>query len=134
MSAEEEWLSKYALCKQSFGDAQFSAHTVEAIQIQERMFNSYIRSTTIRVASSYCLAAFFALGAFGLIMFGPNGRETTINIFSVSFILLAAGIAGFTQIKARGFGVELESARQLARQQLPLLPDHEIPAASSPHP
>jgi hypothetical protein len=116
--SEKEWLSDYARCEQAFGDAHFSAHTVEAMQIQERMFDNYVRSMTIRVVSSYSLAAFFGLGAFGLIMFGPAGRETTVDIFSVSFILMAAGIAGFTQLKVRGFGVELESAQSSAGRQL----------------
>ena len=98
-------------CEQNMGDVGFSAEGIEAMEIQERMFQTYIRANNIRILSSYALAALFAIGAFTLILFGPSGRETTIIVFSVSFIVMSAGIAGFTQFKARGFGAEIAAAR-----------------------
>jgi hypothetical protein len=43
-------------------------------------------------------------------MFGPLERGMSVNIFSTSFLVLAAGVAGFSQIRAKSFGHSLEAA------------------------
>lgn len=52
----------------------------------------------------------FAILAFSLVMFGPLERGMSVNIFSTSFLVLAAGVAGFSQIRAKSFGHSLEAA------------------------
>jgi len=88
----------------------FSAENLEAMQIHERMYEAYLRANTQKNQQANILAGIFGLMAFLLVMFGPAEHGMTVNIFSASFAILSAGIAGFTQLKAKSFGHSLEAA------------------------
>jgi hypothetical protein len=98
------------MCRQEVGGASFGASGVEAMQIQERMFESWLYSERIKSVMAGVIASLFAILAFSLVMFGPLERGMSVNIFSTSFLVLAAGVAGFSQIRAKSFGHSLEAA------------------------
>ena len=99
-------------CEQAFQGFEGQAEGLEAMQIQERIIKEHLRAANIRIIGAYSVSVVFGMLAFVLIMFGPSDRAVASNIFSGSFLVLAAGIAGYTQLKAQAPGISVEALRQ----------------------
>jgi len=97
-------------CEQALtGGFKGSAEGIEAMAIQERIVANHLRTVTIQSVSAYVVSAIFGALAFILIMYGPADKKLATSIFSAAFLLLAAGIAGFAQFKARTLGMSIEA-------------------------
>ena len=55
------------MCRQEVGGASFGASGVEAMQIQERMFESWLYSERIKSVMAGVIASLFAILAFSLV-------------------------------------------------------------------
>lgn len=110
----ETYANVHEKCVQLVDGTEFTAQGKEAMEIQERMFARYLHGVNVKTISANILAGIFASMAFALVMFGPEGRQVEIVIFSVAFILLSVGIAGFTQFKWRSVGLNFEAAQNAA--------------------
>ena len=91
------------------------AEGVEALEAQERLISLQDKTHTLRTMSSYAISAVFAALAFSLIMWAPAIREAAANIAAGSFLILAAGIAGFTRFRASAPTISIEGGRSEGR-------------------
>jgi len=67
---------------------------------------------TLKAMTGYGCSAVFGILAFVLIMYGPTDRAIASNIFSAAFLVLAAGLAGFTQLNLRAGNVNLQTIKR----------------------
>ena len=118
-------------CKQILSGAfEGEADGIEAMQIQERMAAAQIRAITIRAASANAISAIFGILAFVLIMYGPADKAFASNIFSAAFLVLAAGIAGFTQLNFKAGGVNLQTSKRGTNDAVAKQPNRRRVAAA----
>jgi hypothetical protein len=94
-------------CAQRFDDREFYAHGDDAMAAQVAIVNYYHKMATLRAIASYGASAVFACVAAALIVFAPENRTVGANVVAGAFVILAAGIAGFTRFRAKAPGLDV---------------------------
>ena len=97
------------VCGQTFEDRSFYARGEEAMEPQVAIVNYYHKMATLRAIAAYAVSAIFAIIAGALILFAPESRVVAANIIAGAFLVLAAGIAGFTRLKASAPGIKIDT-------------------------
>jgi ABC-type uncharacterized transport system permease subunit len=83
------------------GDEFRASGDTDTMAAHERIVNYRSKMFTIRVIASYCVSVVFVIVVALLIIFAPENRETAVTVTAICLLFLAAGIAGFTSVKAK---------------------------------
>lgn len=98
-----------AVCAQTLSDAHFVAHGADAMLAQTEIVIYHQRMATIRAVAAYGTAIVFAIIAAVIVVFAPESRSTAANIFATAFLVMSAGIAGYTRFSAKVPGMEIKA-------------------------
>lgn len=79
------------------------------MEAQTKIIADYNRAVTVRTLSAYAASFGFALVSGALVIFAPEHRTVAANIVAGAFLLMAAGLAGFTRLKANAPGLSLDA-------------------------
>lgn len=97
-------------CGQNFADGVFFAHGTEAMKHQVAIVNYHHKMEAIKNAVGYgCSALFIAVSSL-LIGFAPESRTTAANLVAGALLVIAAGIAGFTRLRAKAPGIDIAAS------------------------
>ena len=78
--------------------------------------NCKLLSQDDRAQSNCCLpvSAIFAIIAGALVILTPESRTVAADVVAAAFLVLAAGIAGFTRLRASAPGIKIDTDQRLA--------------------
>ena len=79
------------------------------MSVHERIVRHHENMSAVRTVAGYTASVGSAAIAAGLIMYAPAAREVAANIVAGALLLQSAGVAGFTTLRARAPGIQLEA-------------------------
>lgn len=85
----------------------FGPEDANIVEAHAKIVSQHIRSQTQMRLGLYALAAFFMLAAATLVVFAPDGRQTSTIVIAAALVIVAAGIAGFASLRLSAPGVEI---------------------------
>jgi uncharacterized membrane protein YvbJ len=96
-------------CGQHVDGNKFHASGTEAMAVQERIVIYHAKMATIRAVAAYSVSVIFVVISALLIGFAPESRSVAANIIAGALLILGAGIAGFTRLRAKAPGLDLNA-------------------------
>jgi hypothetical protein len=85
------------------------------MEAQAIIVTEHIRaSSRVKLAQNVVAAAFILMAGL-CVLFAPSGREVVAEIVGVAFLVLGAGIAGFTNLRVRIPKVDLTASSEPLR-------------------
>jgi hypothetical protein len=94
-------------CDQSLGPHTFSASGAEAMGPQTAIVTQYIRWDAIRQMVAYGASALFGIIAGLIIVFAPPNNQIVADLVAGAFVVLAAGVAGYTYVRAKTHSIDI---------------------------
>lgn len=99
-----------AKCEQDFARQNFSATGVDAMHAQTDIIKYHIKMSTIKALSGYGLSGFLALLSAVIVVFAPEFRSISANLFAGAFLVSAIGAAGFARFSTKSPGLEMSAS------------------------